>query len=706
MGGEGRDLHALNVAIQDAIQYRLKDEELEIATGKRLKLQVYEEVKNKLTAATASIPKLERGVSEGDVSNLESAIQFAENADIPTEWIHQELSKARKQKEMSRNYIQVTQEVQAATESGDRTALRTALDKAENLEMQSEVVLDAKKVFKDAEIAHRNKLAKEDTLPSQDFDHEKAEEARQMRYEIARQARFDFKNYPGLRTAEDFAKGIILSKSKIKDGFLVWNGNVIPKSLTDLPKESNKVAIQIFKDLLGYMGDKQMPFPAMLAQDILRKGFEYKVLRDEIYLQIIKQITFNPRTESQAKGWQMICMCLITFPPSVDFENFLLHFVLEKFEKGRGAVQDYARYCVRSLEGILNSGEGTGFVPSVEEIQAYKERPPILATIELVDGNVIAEDLPITPDFSVGKVLEICTGWLDLRDARSNMFGIFVYDLGEADDRKSQNDAYANAPFADLPRTPRPLKNDDFMGDVIVQKSRQKRKFKFVMKKKIYLPQHNWRGSDANYERLIYLQAEDEAIIKGNIPVDDEGLVVELSAISFTVAFGQDFPDDVPSLIDSNVIDFILPAWRDHRTPEEWALKIIELRPKLINEDTGALQEKFVNILSEHQLYGTHWFYVFKVNNSPEIVRNLPNELLLGFNSDGMHAYTFEWKFVALFPYADIYRWGGTASQFSLIIWDSNAGESFELIVSTAQAADMAASILDHIRAIMAAEES
>ena len=141
-------------------------------------------------------------------------------------------------------------------------------------------------------------------MPVEDYD--KAEEARQVRYEIARQARFDIKNFPSLRTAEDFAKGIILSKSKVKDGFLMWSGNVIPKSLTDLPKESNKVAIQIFKDLLGYMGDKQMPFPAMLAQDILRKGFEYKVLRDEIYMQIIKQITFNPRTESQAKGWQVV----------------------------------------------------------------------------------------------------------------------------------------------------------------------------------------------------------------------------------------------------------------------------------------------------------------------------------------------------------------------------------------------------------------
>ena len=61
------------------------------------------------------------------------------------------------------------------------------------------------------------------------------------------------------------------------------------------------------------------------------------------------------------------------------------------------------------ITNAISTGEGTGFVPSVEEIQAYKERPPILATIELVDGNIIAEDLPITPDFNVGKVLEICT---------------------------------------------------------------------------------------------------------------------------------------------------------------------------------------------------------------------------------------------------------------------------------------------------------
>ena len=355
---------------------------------------------------------------------------------------------------------------------------------------------------------------------------------------------------------------------------------------------------------------------------------------------------------------------------------------------------------------MLSSGEGSGFVPSVEEIQAYKERPPILATIELVDGNIIAEDLPITPDFTVGKVLEICTGWLDLKDHRANMFGIFVYDLGETDESRSQDDPYSNAAFAGLPRTPRPLKNDDFMGDVIVQKSRQKRKYKFVMKKKIYLPQHNWRGNDPHYERLIYLQAEDEAIIKGNIPFEEERQVIELSCISFAVAFGADFPTTVDEMIQNNVTDFIMPSWRNKRSAEDWAGIILKNRNRLLETDTGDLQEEFIKILSESQVYGTHWFYVRKVTNAPAIITSFPDELLLGFNNVGMHAYNLNRKLLASFAYADIYRWGGSASQFSLIIWDANIKDSFELIVSTSQAADMAASILDHIRAIMSTEEA
>jgi hypothetical protein len=364
--------------------------------------------------------------------------------------------------------MQARDDLDAALKSNDRKQLRQALDLAENLDLNTELSNKAKDKLRELEISYRaEKAAGAIIEPTEPYD--AAEEARKKRQELAKQARFDVKNFPGLRTADDFARGAILNKGKVKEQFLTFQNSVIPKSLLDLNKDNNKLAMQIHKDLLGYMGDKQMPFPAMLAQDILRKGFEYKPIREEIYMQIIKQLSSNPRPESVAKGWQIMCMCVGTFPPSFDFENFLLHYIIEKRDKGRGAVVDYAKYCLRTLEAMLSNGDGTGFVPSVEEILAYKERPPILATIHLVDGNIITEDLPITPDLNVGKVLEMCSGWLDLKDPRVDSLGMFVYDLGESDDASTMDEAYRTAAYRDLPRTPRPLRNDDFMGDIIVQ---------------------------------------------------------------------------------------------------------------------------------------------------------------------------------------------------------------------------------------------
>jgi len=222
---------------------------------------------------------------------------------------------------------------------------------------------------------------------------------------------------------------------------------------------------------------------------------------------------------------------------------------------------------------MLTSG-ASGFVPSVEEIQAYKERPPILATVELVDGMVLTEDLPVTPDLNVQKVLEICTHFLDLSDPRADTMGIFVYDI-ENDD-PNQEDPFANMPYADLPRTPRPLRNEDYLGDVLVQKARQRRNFKFVYKRKIALPQQAGTSVDPMYNRLIYLQAEDDLITTGNLLVEGEEQVSELAALSIAVAMpDQGFPSSVQGLVDIDVTEFIPPNWRMSQALEAWAEAIL-----------------------------------------------------------------------------------------------------------------------------------
>jgi hypothetical protein len=502
----------------------------------------------------------------------------------------------------------------------------------------------------------------------------------------------------------------MLVHSKVKEQFLSFQSNVILKSLTDLNKENDKLAIQIHKDLLGYMGDICLPNRVMLAQAILRKGFEYKLIRDEIYLLVIKQVTNNPRPESVAKGWQVMCMCVLTFAPSQELENFLLHYIIEMRDRGRGAVVDYAKYCLRTLEATLRSGDKNFLVPSVEEILAYNERPPILATIFLVDGNSVLENLALTPDLNVSKVIEMCAGWLGFKDPRVNTLGMFVYDLGETENSRLHEDPNSRPPYADLKRTPRPLRNEDFMGDAVVQMARQKRKFKFVLKRKIFLPKDNYRGDDPFFERMTYLQAEDDAIIQGNLEVAGQDDVVRSAAISVTVAFKEGVASTASDVGVGYVVDFIPPDWKNLKSAEKWRELVLQYRDSLVYMEPDDLQEGFLQIVRNCPMYGSHWFFVHKleplsVTGIPKAIQQLPQDILLAFNAEGMHIFTWSRRHLLSYPYSDISRWGGSAGQFSLILIDDTSSDSFELVLITAQTSDLSAIILDHIIATTAEEK-
>jgi len=410
----------------------------------------------------------------------------------------------------------------------------------------------------------------------------------------------------------------------------------------------------------------------------------------------------NPKPESIARGWQLMCMCVGTFPPSREFENHLLNYVLEK-KDSTGAVGNYARYSLRRLEGMLSSG-ASGFVPSVEEIQSYKERPPILATIELVDGTPLTEELPVTPDLNVAKVLEICTHFLDLQDERANTFGVFVVDV-EAEDEEDDMDRPAPpppGPANDLTRTPRPLRNEDFMGDVCVQKARQGRAYKFVFKRKIFIKEEDLSSDDEMFNRLIYLPA-DEVII-GNIPVADENVIMRLVAGSIAVDLADEFPDQGDDLLEAECIEYVPVPWRAKYGESEWADKILALRDSVIAEEPESLQQEYVNAVQHHELFGTHFFHVKKVNDV-DAISSLPQKMIAAFNSDGLHFLDDNRRILMSYGYADIYRWGGSSVQFSLIIWNADTQHTFEMILNTSQAADMAALILDFINAIMASTQ-
>lgn len=86
-------------------------------------------------------------------------------------------------------------------------------------------------------------------------------------------------------------------------------------------------------------------------------------------------------------------------------------------------------------------------------------------------------------------------------------FGIFVEDVDAGGAEAFSPDSEDAPPYAGLPKTPRPLQNENFMGDVVTIKVRQNQPFKFVFKRKIFLKSNDPPSDDPMFERLVYLQA-------------------------------------------------------------------------------------------------------------------------------------------------------------------------------------------------------
>ena len=489
------------------------------------------------------------------------------------------------------------------------------------------------------------------------YPDEDALRAQQEKLDKARHARYRFDKFPKIRSSNDWVKGTWFNKKTVEEQMLVWQNKTIPKSITKLDPSLSKIATHIHKCILGCCNDKaaRRSF-SKLAQDILHKGFEYRELADEIYIQLCKQLSSNPKPESVGRCWQILCMCVGTFPPSSDFEMYLLNFILSHVDTP-GLVGGYAQYAKRRLEGMTNSG-ASGFIPSVAEIEAYKERPPILATIELVDGAPITEDLPITPDLNVGKVLEICTNFLDLQDPRLSSFGMFVVDIPFEDEDVNKPGEKVNplmgagdkappppppAAWA-LPRTPCPLRSEDYMGDVVVKKRRDHRNFKFVFKRKIFLKNQDSPSDDGIFNHLMFLQATDE-VIYGNIPIADEDEAVSLITQSVAADYqaAEDvLPDDVATLLadpddgGGGLMEYVPVPWREKHSPEEWAELVIakEAAQQNMNLDEKEIKGAYVDSVKQKELYGTCFFHVKKVEPDDgakcDLVKDLPDLMILG----------------------------------------------------------------------------
>lgn len=140
-----------------------------------------------------------------------------------------------------------------------------------------------------------------------------------------------------------------------------------------LNPDLHKDALKSFKCVQRAMGDRQTKKTiSEEIQELCASGINHGELRDEIYCQIVKQLTKNPKQESVYRGWEIMATMVVTFPPSKNFEQYLVGFIADNCHSSDEKISTFAKHCAVKLERISKKGP-RGKVLTIPEIDRARE---------------------------------------------------------------------------------------------------------------------------------------------------------------------------------------------------------------------------------------------------------------------------------------------------------------------------------------------
>uniref|UniRef100_A0AAZ3QDY7 Uncharacterized protein n=1 Tax=Oncorhynchus tshawytscha TaxID=74940 RepID=A0AAZ3QDY7_ONCTS len=162
---------------------------------------------------------------------------------------------------------------------------------------------------------------------------------------------------------------MVISKNVAPERLWVKSREPIKQPLLKKLAGNSELILDLCLPILKYMGDyptKQIQSPLELTDQIFGPATKDEALRDEIYCQIMKQMTSNNNRFSLEQGWQLLWLCCGLFPPS---QSLLKH--TQRFLESRRR-EPLAPDCLQRLQGSLRI-EPRKLPPHQVEIDAIQQ---------------------------------------------------------------------------------------------------------------------------------------------------------------------------------------------------------------------------------------------------------------------------------------------------------------------------------------------
>ncbi|KAI5628300.1 unconventional myosin-VIIb-like isoform X1 [Silurus asotus] len=376
------------------------------------------------------------------------------------------------------------------------------------------------------------------------------------------------------------------------------------KRLVGNPELSHQAcqAFTVPVPILKYMGDyptRQIQSPLELTDQIFEPATQNEALRDEIYCQIIKQMTSNNNRHSLDQGWQLLWMCCGLFSPST---SLLKH--VQRFLDTRRR-EPLAADCLRRLQGALRM-EPRKLPPHQVELEAIQQNR-VKIFHKIFFPNDTEESFEVATNTKIRDLIKSIS--TKLRLISDDGFSIFV---------KTPDKVLS-------------LNETDYFFDSLRLITDWSRKTKMVkdggpvsISYQVYFMRKLWfnviPGRDQEADRIFHYPQELPKYLRGYHRCTKEEMV-QLAALLFRIKVEDDRTQFV--MITKMLKELVPNDQLKAMSAEDWKKSIVAVYNKQANMTVDEAMVAFLKVIFKWPTFGCAFFEVKQTSepNFPDIVR-------------------------------------------------------------------------------------
>uniref|UniRef100_A0A8C4DJN0 Myosin VIIBb n=1 Tax=Dicentrarchus labrax TaxID=13489 RepID=A0A8C4DJN0_DICLA len=424
----------------------------------------------------------------------------------------------------------------------------------------------------------------------------------------------------------------------------------------------SNLACNAFTDILdtNYMGDypiKHVRSPIELTDQIFGPATQHEALQDEIYCQIMRQMTNNNNRLSMERGWQLMWLCSGLFPPS---PNLMRH--TQRFLESRPRDQ-LAAGCLQRLQGMRRSPRK--FPPHQVEVDAIQQNSAqIFHKVHFPnDTNEILEVKSTT------TIKDLCYNIAsELKLSSADGYGLFLKTpnkIMSLDEQEYFFDSLRQT--SDPPKKAKKVKEGNTNMLYLV-----------IFKRKLWF--NVSPGKDLVADLTFHFPQEVPKYLKGYHNCTKEDMI-NLGGLLFRVEVDSDRSQFV--MIPKMLRELVPADQIKSMSPEEWKKHIISSYNKQSGITVQEAKIAFLKAISSWPTFGCAFFTVKQTCES-----SYPNIVLIAISKQGVSFIDPKTKEVLIMhPFSRITEYLSEGGYFQMTIGTLVRGVDF--VCETSQADTM-----------------